>query len=164
MPRRELEEYGLPLPQVVGFRPPRRGRRQSRVQRTMSMFRTLQAQQAAQQIPQFQPGTRIPRGRRKAPITQTGDPRNIMVLIQEYAKARRTVILTYKKATENGKIVKREVEPYSIRVKTTKRRGRRRYFYSYCYSHMGIHSFLVDNIVSVQGTNRRFIPRWKVEF
>lgn len=107
---------------------------------------------------------RIPPRRRQVPVRETHDPRDILSMVAAYAKGRRTVVLEYRKATDNQKLVIREGEPYSIRYKNTKDHGRRRYLYMLCLPHNEIHSFIVDNIVSVKGTSRRFVPRWRVEF
>lgn len=88
-----------------------------------------------------------------------------MALVGAYARQRRVVMLRYKKAT-TGETVTRYVEPYSVRFKLTKARGRARYFYGWCVSGptLGIHSFLVSNILAVQGTDQTFSPRYRVEF
>lgn len=147
--RRELELYGLPLPpSTTGVRI---GARQSPVQAALARFRQAYAPQ------------RLPLNRKTVPEQTATDTRGIMALISDYAQGRRLVQLTYSKATENGKVVVRLVEPYSVRYRDTRHNGRRRYVYCWCSQHQGIHAFIIDNIISAKGTSGRFIPRWKIE-
>jgi hypothetical protein len=96
----------------------------------------------------------------------TNDPREIMALIGEFAREKKVIIIQYRKATSNNMLVTRSLEPYALRIKDTKSRGRARFFYAYDVDgpSIGIHSFLVTNIVSVQGTDKTYRPRWPVEF
>ena len=96
----------------------------------------------------------------------TVDPREIMALIARFARERKVIIIRYQKATDGNRLVTRSVEPYALRYKNTKKRGRVRFFYAYDVDGptTGIHSFLIPNIVSVQGTDTNYSPRWQVEF
>lgn len=101
----------------------------------------------------------------------TSDAREIMALISIYGHKRLCVILRYQKvpdsgAPEAGQVVTRMVEPYSVRVKIGRKRGQARYFYGYDVEGptIGIHSFLISNIQTVIGTDRRYQARWEVEF
>jgi hypothetical protein len=96
----------------------------------------------------------------------TRNPREILALIARFARERKVIIITYKKATAGNQLVTRSVEPYSLRYKNTKTRGRSRFFYGYDVDGptIGIHSFLLPNIVSVQGTDTIYTPRWVIEF
>lgn len=162
----QLSGYGIPLPSGKGSLPTNR---QGRV--LIALQQTRRAMPGPRQQPPLPPTPqdqtqKIPTIKRTAPRVQeleTANPRQILDLIGAYAKGRRTVTITYRKAT-TGETVTREVEPYSLRYKTSTKRGRVRFFYGFCLPHGGIHSFLVDNIISVKGTSRRFMPRWLVEF
>lgn len=76
------------------------------------------------------------------------------------------ILIQYRKATAGGALVNRAVEPYSLRYRVSKARGRARYFYAYNVqgSEPGIHAYLVENIVSVTITDQTYRPRWRVEF
>jgi len=154
--RRELAVYGLPLPTATGGL----GVRTAKIPQILSRLRLAQPQPPPEGGP---PLPRIRRRQRNVPIYQTGVPREIMGLIQHYARGRRTVTLRYTKIT-TGETVDREVEPYSIRIKNTRVRGRARYFYAFCLMHQTISMFLIDNIQNIKGTNRRYVPRWRIEF
>lgn len=96
----------------------------------------------------------------------TNDPREVMGLIGQYAKRHLVVIIRYRKQAENGRIISRAVEPYSIRIRRRKRDGQIvRYFYGYDVNGptVAIHSFIISNLVSVQGTDKLFQPRWTIE-
>lgn len=106
--------------------------------------------------------------RKKSPIIQTSNNRKVLAVAQAYAQARKTVVITYKKRTSSdsgpaGTIIVRELEPYSIRFRRTQRGGRAKFLFGYCYTHRGIHMFYVNRILHIQGTNRRYVPRWSVE-
>ena len=58
----------------------------------------------------------------------------------------------------NGSIEPREVEPYSFRPPGTTER-----FFFYCLLHKGTRNFLVDKIIEVRLTDKRFEPRWPIE-
>lgn len=147
--RRELELYGLPLPPTnTGVRI---GSRQSPVQAAMARFRRAYTPQ------------RIPLTRKNVPEQVATETNSIRQLLADYARGRRLVELTYSKATENGKVVVRVAEPYSYRYRDTKHFGRRLYLYAWCPMHNSIHSFIVGNIISAKGLQRRFIPKWKIE-
>jgi predicted DNA-binding transcriptional regulator YafY len=85
------------------------------------------------------------------------------MVIQAHAQARRTVILKYRKQ-EDGSLIVREIEPYSIRLKNTRKYGRRRYLYGYDLFRGEIRAFILGNMQSVRGSNNTFSPRWEVEF
>lgn len=87
----------------------------------------------------------------------TSDRNQILPTIAAYARGRRTVVLTYRKKTDYDRIRVLEVEPYALRYQNSS-------LYAFCLVHQSIHRFLVSRIVSVRGTNRRFVPRWSVEF
>jgi hypothetical protein len=112
--------------------------------------------------PEAEPNYKVSRSPKSVKVHETNDPRRIMALIQGYAGGRRTVILNYTRATDGRQVV-REVEPYSIRVRTSRTRGTQRYFYGFCLYHQEIHSFLISNITSVRGSPRKYVPRWRVE-
>ena len=159
--RRELGAYGHPLPPI---RVRLAGVRRPKVPGVLARARMAQPPEPPGLPRPPTPTPPIPRGRRRAPLYETGDPREILALVQNYARGRRTIVLSYAKATENDRLITREIEPYSIRLRVTRRRGRARYLYGFCLQHQGIHSFLVQNIRSVRGTNRSYMPRWRVEF
>lgn len=136
----DLNSYGLPLA------PERGGLTGSRKPRVRGV-----------RVTQVTPQVRQPRlpsmgvGRQSArPLPQGLSP---LDTIKTYARARRTVIITYRKVTANLQQVVREIEPYEIK---------NGYLWGFCLPHRGIHKFLLGNIVSVQGTTRRYLPRWPV--
>lgn len=171
-----LGPYGLPTPPTQRRVP---ASRMSAVQRLMARVAAARAARPRRrQRPR--PNIRIPppapppqrRQPGAKPTVKTltkqeaGDPRRMLAMIAEYARARKVVVLRYRKVTENGKQVTRGVEPYSLRYRITKKRGRARYFYAYCVwgPTVGIHSFLLDNIDAVIGTDKVYTPKWRVEF
>jgi hypothetical protein len=91
--------------------------------------------------------------------------RDILGLITIFAQQHKVIRLIYKKM-KDGRIIQRDVEPYSLRYLRTARGGRARYFYAYDLDPptVGIHSFRMSNIMAVEGTNQTFVPRWVVEF
>jgi hypothetical protein len=96
----------------------------------------------------------------------TSNPREILSLISRFARERKVIIIRYRAKKHGMAIVTRSVEPYALRYKNTRESGRTRFFYGYDVdgpTH-GIHSFLLGNIVSVQGTNVNYSPKWTVEF
>lgn len=122
-------------------------------------------------MPQRQKPQPIPGQVYKPPAqakTWTANPREIMALIARFARERKVIIIRYKKATAGDQLVTRSVSPYALRYKNTKTRGRARFFYAEDSGEgnltSGIHSFLVNNIVSVQGTDTSYRPKWVVEF
>ena len=172
--RSQLVGYGLPLPPAGAATA---GGRTSKVAAVLARYRPPAGPRPVGLPPPPRPPAGYPRPvsrraapplvkirQKKAPAAETSDPRQILDLIGSYARGRRTVVISYRKETANGQVVTRECEPYSIRYKMTQHRGRRRYAMLFCLPHSGIHSFIVDNILSVKGTNRRFVPRWRVEF
>ena len=149
--------HGHPLP------PSRRrlGSRQNKIPGVIARRNQEQRLGNITDLDETQDAPRIRRNQRRN--YRTRHQRNILSLIQQYARARRTVVITYLKVT-TGEVVTREIEPYSIRFKMT-RNGRRRYLYGSCGTHGGqIHSFIIENIQQVRGTSNRFAPRWEVEF
>lgn len=134
----DLNSYGLPLA------PERGGLTGSRKPRIRGI-----------KVTQVIPQTRQPRlpqqGRQSAPRATQG--LSTLDTIKTYARARRTVIITYRKVTANLQQVVREIEPYEIK---------NGYLWGFCLPHRGIHKFLLGNIVSVSGTTRRYLPRWPV--
>ena len=90
--------------------------------------------------PVYSEGRRLP----TAAVHITTDPRMMMSIIQTYAKKRQTEELVYLKETD-GTTVTREIEPYSVRFKIT-RKGPRKYLYGFCITHNEIHCFLIRNI------------------
>ncbi len=188
-----LSGYGLPIPpNPAGDLPAFRRSRLQVIQRLaaakqmrpgqpvplqgkppMPPQRAMEEQQRRQQpIRRFQPpGEETPKEYRTAPVpggkAWTNDPREIMGLISEYAKRKMVVIIRYRKQAENGRVISRAVEPYSIRIRRRRRDGQIvRYFYGYDVNGptVAIHSFIIGNLVSVQGTNQIYRPRWMVEF
>lgn len=148
--RSQLAAYGLPLPKestpILASRPSKMSLR-PRVAK-----------------PAPKPTRKTPTRLRPSPVVESANARDAMTVIAEYAKARKMIELTYRKVGDQNQVIKRICEPYSIRVKMSRHGGKRRYFYAFCANHQGIHSFIIDNIISVKGTNRRFVPRWRVEF
>ncbi len=163
-----LAGYGLPLseaPATLPYRQPKvprfaaamAARRQAATRGT-----TVPSGRGVLPLPPAAAPRKPPTRIRPSPLQTSDNPRDIMEVIAQYARARRLVTITYRKKTDQNKIITRTCEPYSIRVKITKS-GSNRYFYGYCLPHNEIHSFIIANIVSVVGTNRRFVPRWQVE-
>jgi len=148
--RNQVSVYGLPMPPDTGN------------DQSWKLPRIPKTFKKGYNRSNYSPGT-IPRGGRTIPEQYTAKPREIMSLVADYARGRRTVILRYRKKTENNRVVTREIEPYSIRVKAT-RYGPQRYLYGVCTTHGGIHSFIISRILSVSGTVRNFYPKWRVEF
>jgi len=161
--RQFLEGYGLPLPARGVGRVASRARKipqilsKARAVRQSAPRRAPQPQPAPQQLPE-----NLGRRRKNTPLYHTSDPRQVMGLIQMYARGRKTVKITYLKVTD-GTTVVREVEPYSIRLRPSRSGGMARYFYAYCLPHGSIHMFLIQNIQRVEGTSRNYVPRWVVE-
>jgi predicted DNA-binding transcriptional regulator YafY len=108
------------------------------------------------------PSPRVPTRVRPSPVLESRDPRDLMGVIAQYGRARKLVQIEYRKQ-KGEQVVTRTCEPYSVRVKVTAT-GPKRYFYGFCLNHGSIHSYLIDRILEVKGTNRRFVPRWRVEF
>lgn len=98
-------------------------------------------------------------------VTRTRTVRDALALVTVFARQHKMVRLVYRRMRD-GAIVERDVEPYSFRYRRTRFGGRARYFYAYDTSPptIGIHSFRMSNIISIEGTNRLFVPRWVVEF
>ena len=67
-----------------------------------------------------------------------------------------TIILTARE--DDGSVETREAEPYSYRLK-----GRDEKFFCYDIRKGGIRNFRVHRIISVEETDRSFVPRWPVE-
>lgn len=92
------------------------------------------------------------------------DPKGIMELIVESARARRRVRIGYRKATRMNQPTEMVVEPYARRFKASKRRpGGAWYLYAYHPAHGSIHSLLISNIYSANPTTEMFSPRYAVE-
>lgn len=157
-------QYHLTLP------PNRRQLAPTRISKVRALLaRVRSAARPAVQAP-VGPGRRQPvAGRLFTPIhPDVREPRTVrdtLSLITVYAQRRKLIQLTYRRI-QDGAIVQRLVEPYSLRFKRTRRGGRARYFFAFDTSPptTGIHSFRMSNILAVLGTNRSFRPRWKVEF
>lgn len=159
--------YGLPLPpnnrQLSAVR-------NSPVRALLARFRGLGTRTGFQTPPQVAPVRKqfIP-GRAFSPIDphlkSTRKVRDVLSLISEYAQQGKVVRLIYRKM-EDGSVVQRTVEPYSMRYLRTRRGGRARYFYAWDLGPVtvGIHSFRMSNIMGVEGTDQTYHPRWKVEF
>ncbi len=166
---------GLPLP-PDGRRIPIY--RESPIRALKAQMRIARPKQRP--LPRLAPYQPIPTPRKQQPIpgqvykppssgkVWTADPREIMALISRFARERKVIIIRYKKATDGNRLVTRSVSPYALRYKNTKTRGRARFFYAEDTGDgnatPGIHSFLVSNIVSVQGTETTYIPKWVIEF
>ena len=113
-------------------------------------------QQVQQKIP---PKQRI-QVFRKPPVVRGADS---MFTISQYAKAKRTVAIGYRRSTEPQIFKWYEIEPYAIRYRDTLNHGRRSYLYG--FEGGRIKSFIIANIQVVDATRSRpFSPRWPVEF
>lgn len=171
-----IDNPGLPLP------PDRRRIPASRIsplRDVLSKYARLAAARRAP-LPRFAPFP-IPKTPQKQPPIPgqkyrppesgkawTANPREILALIARFARDHKVIILRYRALKHGNQVVSRAVEPYAIRLKDTKVRGRARYFYGYDAGDgnptVGIHAFLVPNIVSIQGTDKTYTPRYTVEF
>ena len=168
--------YGLPLPPnqwQLGLA------RNSPVRALLARYRGLSQRQPALmagRTPPAKPQVRQPArppvvgGKLFAPpnpyeVRKTRTVRDALGVITIFARQHKMVRLTYRKMGD-GSTVQRYVEPYSLRYRRTRLGGRARYFYAFDSSPptQGIHSFRMSNILSVEGTNRLFVPRWVVEF
>jgi predicted DNA-binding transcriptional regulator YafY len=158
MPRHDavLQSYGHPVP-PRGVKFPITGARISRVTRAWADIRTAARPQ------HLRPKLTQPQRPVLEKVPQVIGARDALGVIMQAARQRRTVALTYLKRT-TGQTVVREIEPYSLRYKSTRRAGRHRYLYGFCEFHRSIHSFRVDNIVNARSTDHTFIPRWAIEF
>jgi predicted DNA-binding transcriptional regulator YafY len=99
-------------------------------------------------------------------VKVTKTTRDILGIITFFARKRQVINLIYRRMRD-GAIIQRSVEPYSLRYLRTKFGGRARYFYGYDLTPptIGIHSFRLNNILAVSGTEGyTFVPRWVVEF
>lgn len=154
--RRVLERYGLPLSsQSRG----RLGARPKRVPRVLAAYRqALARRRYAEPIQET-----VPQQRQLFQGREVRNPREMLMVIQAHARARRTVIIRYRKQ-ENSQLIIREIEPYSIRLRNTRQFGRSRYLYGFDLFRGEIRSFIVDNLRGVRGTNNEFTPRWEIEF
>ena len=81
---------------------------------------------------------------------------NIKQIISSAGKNKHTIILQARE--KNGSVETREAEPYSYRFK----KGHE-LFFCYDIAKHGTRSFLVQNIISVEETNRAFTPRYPIE-
>lgn len=176
-----IAQYGLPIPPPQQIFP---GRRVSRLQgmlrrilakpRPRTRFVIPNAPRSFSPIkptiapvgPSSTPKQYRPTVPNKQLPAYTTDARQVMVLIAAYAKRNLICIVRYRKKTENNVVVTRAIEPYSVRLRTLKNGSKVRYLYGYCVNGptVGIHSFIIPNILSIQGTNQRYTPRWVVEF
>ena len=81
---------------------------------------------------------------------------NVRDVIASAGRHRHTIIMTARE--DDGSVETREAEPYSYRVE----KGRE-LFYCYDINKNGTRKFAMENIMSVEETNRTFDPRWPVE-
>lgn len=72
------------------------------------------------------------------------------------------IIITYKKET-TGEVKKYIVCPYSYRYRRLKK-GIRKLLFAYDMGDRHIKGFIIGNVKKVALTDRRFIPKWPVEF
>jgi predicted DNA-binding transcriptional regulator YafY len=79
-------------------------------------------------------------------------------LIIKAGQSLKTILINYteKDGSNEGK---REVEPYSFRVKNGVE-----YFYGFDIAKDGIRAFIIDSINNVEITGNSYEPRWEVEF
>jgi hypothetical protein len=169
------QSYGLPLPgnqRSLGLT------RNSPVRSLLARYRGLGQRQPsllAGRTPPQKPQVRQPArppvigGKLFTPpnpyqVTKTRTVRDALGLITVFARQHKMVRLTYRKMKDNS-VIQRLVEPYSLRYLRTSHGGRARYFYAFDTTPptQGIHSFRMSNILSVEGTNRVFVPRWQIE-
>jgi len=87
--------------------------------------------------------------------------RNKRISIREGALRRRQIIITYTKTTDNT-TNKYQCNPYSYRYRRLKI-GRRKMLYAWDVEDKHIKSFALSNIRNVALTDRRFVPKWRVE-
>jgi predicted DNA-binding transcriptional regulator YafY len=166
---KNLVSYGLPMPHTARLLPSQRvSPVKSLLARLAAKGRRPNPQQQFQNQPAQKPDLGPRQNQPEAPKKKTwsADPRDVLATIAEAAKDHKIVMLQYRKATAGGALVNRAVEPYSLRYRSSKTRGRARYLYAYnvAGSEEGIHAFLVSNIVSVTITDQTYQPRWRVEF
>lgn len=88
--------------------------------------------------------------------------RNKRLAIQEAALRRAQIIITYKKTT-TGEVNKYIVAPYSYRYRRL-RVGLRKMLFAYDMRDKHIKGFALRNIRNVAITDRKFRPKWPVEF
>lgn len=88
--------------------------------------------------------------------------RNKRLAIQEAALRHAQIIVTYVKLT-TGRRVKRILAPYSIKWRKLKV-GKRKVLYGYDFKDKHIKSLMMRNIRKVAITDRRFRPKWPIEF
>jgi predicted DNA-binding transcriptional regulator YafY len=81
-----------------------------------------------------------------------------MQVIQEQARANRTVIITARES--DGTSETREIEPYSIRPGANCKGPR---LYGFCLMRGETRSWTIGNITGAKATGRIFSPRWPVE-
>jgi len=138
-----LASYGLPLPpggRMAGWRP-----------RSASVLARADVQTTNATGMNRQP-TPDPKRRAAPQQPQHAAPMRVVTLAGQW---RRTVTLRYRKKSDFYRLRIVEVEPYSVRGP---------YLYAFCLQHGSIHSFLIANIVSAQQNDRKYVPRWSVEF
>jgi hypothetical protein len=113
----------------------------------------------------FKPGAPV----KPYQVTRTRTVRDALGIITDFARQNKMVRLSYRRMRD-GAVVTRDVEPYSLRYRKSRAGGRARYFYAFdtgpgnSNGTIGIHAFRMSNILSVEGTNRIFVPKWIVEF
>lgn len=162
--RIELSVYGIPLPNAQG----RLGARRPKIPGLIAGARGQNQpvrQTRMPQIPsrrQVKSAPKVPRDIERDEI-ETRRPRDILSQIALSAQGHKRIVITYTKAS-TGERVNREIEPYSIRLRPSKARGRARYLYGFHNEHGRIESYLVSNISNVEETDISFSPRWTVEF
>lgn len=88
--------------------------------------------------------------------------RNTRLAIREAALRNVQIIIMYKKET-TGETKKYIVAPYSLRYRRLKR-GVRKLLFAYDMNDLHIKGFVLSNIRNVAITDRKFIPKWPVEF
>lgn len=100
---------------------------------------------------------RVPRGKRGTLFAK----RNKNLAIREAALRGVQIVITFQKTTTNE--VKQYIAfPYSYRYRRLKV-GRRKCLYAYDMKDKHIKSFAIRNIRKVALTDRKHVPKWKVE-
>lgn len=87
--------------------------------------------------------------------------RNKRIAIREGALRKVQLIIKYSKIS-TGETKKYVVNPYSYRYRMT-RQGRRKMLMAFDVENKHIKGFVLNNIKNVVITDRKFVPRWKIE-
>ena len=87
--------------------------------------------------------------------------RNKRLALREGGQRRVQVVITYTKIT-TGETDKWIVCPYEIKFRKLKI-GLRKMLYAWDTEEQKIKSFVVNNIKNVHLTDRKFIPKWKIQ-